>query len=57
MIRKRRDEFHAVKRITLPDMMRGLAILFVTFVALAMVRGQSHFVPRLTAPMPAVNAP
>jgi len=39
--------------------MRGLAILFVTFAALLVMRGQQqpHFALRATAPMPAVNAP
>jgi len=38
--------------------MRGLAILLVTVVVLsAMVRGQPHFAPLPTGPMPAVNVP
>jgi hypothetical protein len=38
--------------------MRGLTIIIVAVVALAMVRGpQHHFVPRPTGPMPAVNVP
>jgi len=37
--------------------MRGLTILFVTFAALLVMRGQQqpHFALRPTAPMPAVN--
>jgi hypothetical protein len=39
--------------------MRGLTILFVTFAALLVMRGQQqpHFALRPTAPMPAVNVP
>ena len=38
--------------------MRGLAIVIVAVVALAMARGQQpHFVPQPTGPMPAVNVP
>jgi hypothetical protein len=37
--------------------MRGLAIITVVVVALAMVRGQQPRVPRPTGPMPAVNVP
>jgi hypothetical protein len=37
--------------------MRGLAIVIVAVVALAMVRGQEPRVPRPTGPMPAVNVP
>jgi hypothetical protein len=36
----------------------GLAIAIVAFLALSvMARGHPHFVPRPTAPMPAVNVP
>src|SRR5258705_13803753 len=39
--------------------MRGLTILFVTFAALLVMRGQQqpHFALRPTVPMPAVNVP
>jgi hypothetical protein len=39
--------------------MRGLTILFVTFAALLVMRGQQqpHFALRPTAPIPAVNVP
>jgi hypothetical protein len=38
--------------------MRGLTIIIVAVVALAMASGhQPHFVPRPTGPLPAVNVP
>jgi len=38
--------------------MRGLAIAALALLALStMVRGHPHFVPRPTAPIPAVNVP
>jgi len=38
--------------------MRVLTILLVIVVVLsAMVRGQPHFAPRPTGPMPAINVP
>jgi hypothetical protein len=53
-----------VKPITSPTLipvyicrMRGLVIVIVAVVALAMVRGQPPRVPRPTGPMPAVNVP
>jgi hypothetical protein len=53
-----------VKRITSPTSnsvyfceMRGLTIIIVAVVALAMVRGQQPRVPRPTGPMPAVKVP
>ena len=39
-------------------MMRELAIIIIAFVALsAMGRGNPHFVPPPTGPLPAVNVP
>jgi hypothetical protein len=47
--------------LTYYSRMRGglaIAIAIVAFLALsAMVQGHHHFVPRPTAPIPAVNAP
>jgi hypothetical protein len=41
-----------------PRMRGGLAIAVFTLLAFsAMVRGHPHFVPRPTAPIPAVNVP
>jgi hypothetical protein len=39
-------------------MMREIEILVAAFVAIsAMTRGNAHFVPRPTGPLPAVNVP
>jgi hypothetical protein len=37
--------------------MRGLAIVIIVIVALAMMGGQSHFTQRPSGPLPAVNVP
>ena len=37
--------------------MRGMVIICLAVVAVSMLRGHSHFTPKPSAPMPAVNIP